>query len=160
MVTGRPDPEAGAELDALARAGRIWLERRAFIPADLDDKWLAVLTTPEAASGLTERVAAAAEQRRVPFCAVDVPASSSFFHVALARAGALVCAVSTAGAAPALGRRLREELERVFREARLESFVDHMCQLRQKTPSAERRKVLGDAVAGVRFTGKLELPEG
>jgi siroheme synthase-like protein len=158
VVTERPDAPH-PELEALASAGRVTLERRAFVSADLDDKWLAVLTTPEATSGLTERVARAAEERRVPFCAVDVPASSSFFHVALARAGALVVAVSTAGAAPALGRRLREELERVFRDAGLASFVDHVCELRQKTPSAERRKVLGDAVAGVRFSGRLELPE-
>jgi hypothetical protein len=33
-----------------------------------------------------------------------------------------------------------------------------VSELRQKTPSSERRKVLGAAVAGVRFTGKLELP--
>lgn len=158
VVTEEPEPEAAAELDALAAAGRITLERRAFTAADLDDKWLAVLTTIDAASGLAERVARAAEQRRVPFCAVDQPAVSSFFHVALARAGALVVAVSTAGAAPALGRRLREELERVFNEARLASFVDYVSDLRKKTRSAERRKVLGDAVAAVRFTGKLELP--
>jgi siroheme synthase-like protein len=157
LVTDRPDPEAETEL--LALADRITLERRAFAPEDLDGKWLAVLTTLDARSGLTERVARAAELRRVPFCAVDHPASSSFFHVAIARAGALIAAVSTAGAAPALGRRLREELERVFVEAKLASFVDYLSELRQKTPSAERRKVLGDAVAGVRFDGKLELPE-
>jgi siroheme synthase-like protein len=107
---------------------------------------------------LAERISVAAAERRVFFSAVDQPKVSSYLHVALARAGSLVAAISTAGSAPALGRRLREELERVFEESRLADFVDRVSRLRQETPSAARRQVLGAAVAGVRFDGKLELP--
>jgi precorrin-2 dehydrogenase/sirohydrochlorin ferrochelatase len=96
--------------------------------------------------------------RRVPFSAIDQPKVSSFLHVALARAGSLIVAISTAGTAPALSRRLREELERILDESGLATFVDRLSALRRKTPSTERRQVLGEAVAGVRFNGKLELP--
>jgi hypothetical protein len=47
---------------------------------------------------------------------------------------------------------------RVFNECQLAEFVDRVSVLREKTPSAARRQVLGAAVAGVRFGGKLELP--
>jgi siroheme synthase-like protein len=148
---------AAAELDALALAGRIRLERRAFDDTDLDDAWLAVLT--ERDTTLAARMAAAAEQRRVLFAALDQPSASNFFHVAIARAGALLVAISTSSKAPALGRRLREELERVMREAGLEAFVERLSLLRENTPSGERARVLGRAVAGLRLTGKLELPD-
>jgi siroheme synthase-like protein len=153
VVAEQPD----AELLRPEHDGRFKLERRAFVPADLDDKWLAVLTTfdPE----LARRVSEAAAERRVLFSAVDQPKVSSFLHVALARAGSLVVAISTAGSAPALGRRLREEFERIFGESQLAAFVERLSALRQKTPSAARRQVLGTAVAGVRFSGKLELPQ-
>ena len=36
-------------------------------------------------------------------------------------------------------------------------YVVQLAGLRAQTPSAERRKVLGDAVAGVRFDGVLRL---
>jgi siroheme synthase-like protein len=146
-----------ADLARLEQDGRVTIERRSFTPADFEDKWLAVLTSDD--PELTERASHAAERQRVPFSAVDQPKLSSFLHVALARAGSLVVAISTAGAAPALGRRLREELERIFSESRLSTFVDSVSELRRNTPSAERRQVLGAAVAGVRFSGKLELPE-
>jgi siroheme synthase-like protein len=151
-VSEHPEPS----LLELERGGRCKLERRAFVPADLDGKWLAVLTSmdPE----LARQVSRAAAERRVFFSAVDQPKVSSYLHVALARAGSLVAAISTAGSAPALGRRLREELERVFDESGLADFVSRVSALREKTPSAARRQVLGAAVAGVRFTGKLELP--
>jgi precorrin-2 dehydrogenase/sirohydrochlorin ferrochelatase len=152
VVAEQPEPE----LLRLAQNGHLVLERRAFVAVDLDGKWLAVLTDTD--MELADRVSRAAAERRVFFSAVDQPKVSSYLHVALARAGSLVAAISTAGSAPALGRRLREELERIFDEAGLADFVDRVSRLRQQTPSASRRQVLGAAVAGVRFEGKLELP--
>jgi siroheme synthase-like protein len=152
VVAEQPEPE----LVRLAESGHFELERRAFVPSDLDGTWLAVLTDTD--TELADRVSRAAADRRVFFSAVDQPGVSSYLHVALARAGSLVAAISTAGSAPALGRRLREELERIFDESRLADFVDRVSRLRQQTPSASRRQVLGAAVAGVRFDGKLELP--
>jgi len=154
----RPSVVSSAPSDAiraLATAGRIELHQRDFIDSDLDGKWLAVLVDEN--PSLAARMASLAEAERVFFCAVDQPEHNSYAHMAQARAGLLTIAISTAGQAPALGRRLREELERLLVAAKMSDFVDKLATLRQRTPSPERRKVLGDAVSGVHFSGELKL---
>jgi len=146
---------ANEAIRALAATGSIELHERDFVDDDLDGKWLAVLVDENAT--LAARMARIAEAQRVFFCAVDQPQHNSYAHMAQARAGLLTIAISTAGQAPALGRRLREELERLLAAANMAAFVDKLAALRQVTPSSDRRKVLGDAVAGVHFSGKLEL---
>jgi precorrin-2 dehydrogenase/sirohydrochlorin ferrochelatase len=136
-----------------AGSGEIELHERDFEDADLNGKWLAVLVDQNAA--LATRMAAIAEAQRVFFCAVDQPEHNSYAHMAQARAGLLTIAISTSGQAPALGRRLREEFERLLTESQMADFVENLAGLRAQTPSAERRQVLGDAVAGVRFEGTL-----
>jgi siroheme synthase-like protein len=140
---------------ALARAGSIDLHEREFIDSDLNGKWLAVLVDEDRA--LAARMASLAEIERVFFCAVDQPESNSYAHMAQARAGLLTIAISTAGQAPALARRLREELERLLAAAKMSEFVERLAALRQVTPSSERRKVLAEAVSGVHFSGELRL---
>ena len=149
--------EAAARARSLGEAGAVVRVVHEFVEGDLDGIWLAVLTDMDAA--LAERVFRAASARRVFFCAVDQPDFCSFSHVALARAGDLTVAVSTNGKAPALSRRIREELERLLSEAKVESFVARLAALRERTPSAERRSVLGAAARALRFTGKIEVPE-
>ena len=146
-------PEAAVR--ALAESGLIELHERDFVDGDLHGKWLAVLV--DADSNLAARMATIAEQERVFFCAVDQPAHNSYAHMAQARAGLLTIAISTAGHAPALGRRLREELERLLTAANMSEFVEKLAALRQVTPSPERKRVLGQAVAGVHFSGELKL---
>lgn len=141
-------------LRRMAAEGLLALAMRGFEEQDLEDVWLAILTdsNPELAASMAE----VAVKHRVFFCAVDQPEHSTFHHPAVARSGAVVVAVSTSGAAPALSRRLREELERVLNDAEVGAFVEGLVALRSKTPSAERKVVLGEAVANVRL-GALEL---
>lgn len=120
--------------------------------------WLAVFTDQDRA--LAERIAALAEARRVFFCAVDQPEFGSFSHLALVRSGPVTVAISTNGRAPSLARRLREELARLFAEADLGAFAERIASLRDRTSSAERRAVVGEAVQDVHFTGNLALPPG
>ena len=140
---------------ALSAAGRIALHERDFIDSDLQGKWLAVLVDENAL--LAARMAQQAEVEHVFFCAIDQPEHNSYSHMAQARAGLLTIAISTAGQAPALGRRLREEIERLLVAAKMSEFVEKLAALRQITPSNERRKVLGEAVSGVHFSGELKL---
>ena len=140
---------------AFAAAGKITLQERDFVDSDLNGKWLAVLVDENPV--LAARMASLAEIERVFFCAVDQPEHNSYAHMAQARAGLLTIAISTAGQAPALGRRLRQELERLLTGAKVAEFVEKLAELRQRTPSSERRKVLGDAVSGVHFSGELKL---
>jgi precorrin-2 dehydrogenase/sirohydrochlorin ferrochelatase len=147
----------GEEIHALAQSGDITLHERAFQDADLSGAWLAVLVDEDAA--LAARIARLAEAERVFFCAVDQPEHNSYAHMAQARAGLLTIAISTAGQAPALGRKLREELERLLTRSKISAFVDRLAALRANTASADRRAVLGAAVANVRFTGELKLED-
>ena len=144
-----------AAISAFAANGSIELYQRGFIDSDLKGKWLAVLVDENPT--LAAHMASVAEAEHVFFCAVDQPQHNSYAHMAQARAGLLTIAISTAGQAPALGRRLREELERLLVAAKASEFVEKLAVLRQITPSSERRKVLGEAVAGVHFSGELKL---
>ncbi|HYQ44312.1 MAG TPA: NAD(P)-dependent oxidoreductase [Polyangiaceae bacterium] len=157
-VEARPTVVSAAPSESirtLAANGRIELQEREFIDSDLNGKWLAVLVDTN--DELAARMARIAEAERVFFCAVDQPQHNSYAHMAQARAGLLTVAISTAGQAPALGRRLREELERLLTAANMSSFVEKLATLRQATPSNERKKVLGDAVASVHFSGEIKL---
>jgi len=153
VVADRPS----REVQRLAEAPGFTLALRPFEAADLDGAWLAVSTDPDAP--LTERIADAAEARQVFYCAVDGTKRSTFSHVAIARSGGVTLTVSTNGRVPALARRLREELARVLAEAPLGDLVEGLTELRMRTPSALRRKVLGDVLEGLRLTGRLEVPK-
>jgi siroheme synthase (precorrin-2 oxidase/ferrochelatase) len=126
-----------------------------FVERDLDGAWLAVLVNRDAE--LAGRVSRAAGERRVFFCAIDQPEFSSFSHLAIARAGDVLVAISTSGKAPALASRLRQELERVFEAAGLAAFAGKLSALRERLPPGERLARLSRAVEHVRF-GALELP--
>jgi siroheme synthase-like protein len=154
LITTAPSPEL--ERAALLTEG-VELAERDFGAADLDETWLVVLA--ERDDALAERLRAATEARRIFFCAVDMPSFSSFSFVALARAGLVFAALGTEGQAPALARRLREILEQLFEQAALGAFTEKLAALRSRTPPERRREVLGAAVAGVRVTGELVLPE-
>jgi len=151
LLAGEPD----ASTQALAADTQVTFEPRRFEERDLDGVWLAVLAKrdPE----LAAQMGAAAARRQVLFCAVDQPRHGSFSHMARARAGAVQAAVTTAGQAPSLARRLAEELQRLFDAAGLAAFADSLAALRGRTPSSERAGVLGAEVADLGITGKLEL---
>jgi precorrin-2 dehydrogenase/sirohydrochlorin ferrochelatase len=146
----------GLGLTAVINARGLVHHRRAFSPGDLDGKWLAVLTDRDLELGRS--MAEEAQARRVLFCATDQPQENSYSHMAQVRAGLVTLAISTDGRAPMLGRRLREELSRVLLEAGLSRFAEEIAELRERTPSEQRREVLGKAVAEVRFEGRLSLP--
>jgi precorrin-2 dehydrogenase / sirohydrochlorin ferrochelatase len=141
-------------LEAL-HSPRLSVEHRSFEERDLDEAWLVVQTTQD--STLARRLGALCQARRIFFCAVDQPETSSYAHLALVRAGSLTVAIGTEGRAPALGRRLREELARVLGESGAAEEVERLATLRATTPSAERREALGRAVADVHFTGALRF---
>ncbi len=144
---------AGELVDELSR-GSIEHLPRGYEPGDLHEAWLAVLV--DADQELATRLFEEAERERVFFCAVDQP-QSSYSHLAQARAGDLVIAISTNGRVPALGRRLRQELQRMLRASNAASHVARLAALRDATPSERRREVLGEAVSEVRFDGELRF---
>lgn len=103
VVTARPS----AQVRALERDGRIELRVRDLRATDLEDAALAIV----AGDDVIARVArAAATAARVPLNVVDRPDLCDWIHGAVLRRGALVAAISTSGAAPALAVRIRDRL--------------------------------------------------
>jgi precorrin-2 dehydrogenase/sirohydrochlorin ferrochelatase len=105
-------PHVTAKIQAWATASQLTLQRREFIPADLDSAFLTVAAT---SSPDTNHAIAAEARRRGVLCnVVDDPDYCDFFYPAVVRRGALQIAVSTSGTSPALARNLREKLEAQF----------------------------------------------
>lgn len=138
-------PAATERLEAWAREGRIRLERRAFRAGDLEGTFLAYAATDDAA--VNEAVYAEAEERGVLANVVDDPAHCSFIVPSVMRRGSLQMAVSTGGAAPALAKRLRRELEERYPED-WAAYVDLLAAVRALVRSrvaggeADRARVL------------------
>jgi len=149
---------AASRAQALTDAGAevLLIEPADYSPADLDGVWLAVLTDrdPE----LAARMAGDCEARQIFFCAVDQPAFGSFAHLAIARSGPLFVGVGSSGRAPALARRLRELLQALFDRSRLAAWAEELGQLRDRTPPAERSRVLNAAVQKLELEGNLLVP--
>ena len=85
---------------------------------------LVIVATDDEA--LQARVSHAAQQRCVPVNVVDRPHLSSFIMPAIVDRAPITIAISTGGAAPALARRLRAEIERALPAAigRLARFAE------------------------------------
>ncbi len=102
-------PSLDAQLHAWVDGGRVRHAHGEFTPQLLEGAWLVIAATGDAA--LHRRIAAAAAERRIFINVVDDAQASSFHVPARVRRGRLQVAVSTAGAAPVLARRVREQLE-------------------------------------------------
>ena len=104
--------ELEPELAAKVQTGELTWSDTEFRPEQLDAVWLAIAATDDRA--LNRQVADAGQARRVWVNVVDDPALSSFQVPAVIDRSPLVVAVSTAGAAPMLARRLRERIEQLL----------------------------------------------
>ncbi len=105
-------PELTPELEALASAGAIEVQRRDFEPTDLDGAVLAIAATDDTA--VNEAVLAAGRERGVLVNVVDVPDLCDFYVPASVNRGDLQVTISTSGACPALSRQLRRRLSEEF----------------------------------------------
>jgi precorrin-2 dehydrogenase / sirohydrochlorin ferrochelatase len=108
-------PEAGPELEALAAEGSILWERRAYAgQADLDGVFLVIACTNH--TDVNIGVYEDAERRAMLVNVVDVPPLCNFILPAIVRTGPLAIAISTAGASPALAKRMKAEVSELFGE--------------------------------------------
>ena len=108
-------PDAHPELESLAAEGSIAWERRAYAgPADLDGVFMVIAATND--SEVNIRVFDDAEKRAMLVNVVDVPPLCNFILPAIVRSGPLAIAISTAGASPALAKRMKREVSELFGE--------------------------------------------
>jgi precorrin-2 dehydrogenase / sirohydrochlorin ferrochelatase len=107
-------PEATEELRGLAEDGSIAWERRSYRPADLEGRFMVIAATDE--SEVNIGIYEDAERRAMLVNVVDVPPLCSFILPAIVRTGPLAIAISTAGASPALAKRMKREISELFGE--------------------------------------------
>jgi len=107
-------PEAVPELEALAAEGSIeWIQRR-YEPGDLEKTFIAVAATNH--TDVNIAVYRDAEERAMLVNVVDVPPLCNFILPAIVRTGPLAIAISTAGASPALAKRIKRQIADEFGE--------------------------------------------
>ena len=108
-------PDAGPELEALAAEGSIRWEPRAYAgPADLEGVFMVIACTDS--TDINIGIYDDAERRAMLVNIVDVPPLCNFILPAIVRTGPLAIAISTAGASPALAKRMKREIGELFGE--------------------------------------------
>src|SRR3954464_12347945 len=140
-------PDAVPELAEYAREGSIRWVRREFTESDLDGKFLAI-----AATSITEdniSVYEGAERGAMLCNVVDVPPLCNFILPAIVRTGPLAIAISTAGASPALAKRMKREIADTYGEpyARLAVILNDARGWAKATlPTYQDRKVFFEGI--------------
>jgi len=108
-------PEADPALQELAAEGSIEWHRREYAgPADLEGRFLAIAATDD--SEVNIKVYEDAEKRAMLINVADVPPLCNFILPAIVRSGPLAIAISTAGASPALAKRMKREIGELYGE--------------------------------------------
>jgi siroheme synthase-like protein len=108
-------PDAVAELQELAAEGSIEWIRRDYEPGDLEATFIAIAATDD--TDVNIRIYEDAEQRAMLVNVVDVPPLCNFILPAIVRTGPLAIAISTAGASPALAKRIKREIAETYGDA-------------------------------------------
>jgi siroheme synthase-like protein len=108
-------PTANDALTALASEGSITWEQRAYAGADdLEGVFMVIACTDD--TDINIRVFDDAERRAMLVNIVVVPPLCNFLLPAIVRTGPLAIAISTAGASPALAKRMKAEVAELFGE--------------------------------------------
>jgi precorrin-2 dehydrogenase / sirohydrochlorin ferrochelatase len=101
-------PDAIEPLQKLAEEGSIAWERREYTPADLEGTFMVIAATSD--TDVNIGIYDDAEKRAMLVNVVDVPPLCNFILPAIIRTGPLAIAISTAGASPALAKRIRNQI--------------------------------------------------
>ncbi len=123
-----------AEIRALARDGKVRVVQRADGLPDLSRRRLAayaLIVVADADSDTAEAFAAAARQANIPVNVVDRPDLSTVVFPGIVERDPILVAIGSAGAAPVLVRRLREQIE-----ALLPSRLGHLARFAQRFRTA------------------------
>jgi len=105
-------PDASEPVRALAAEGSIEWVQREFEPANVAGRFMAIAATDD--TDVNIAVYEAAEERAMLVNVVDVPSLCNFILPAIVRTGPLAIAISTAGASPALAKRMKREISELF----------------------------------------------
>jgi precorrin-2 dehydrogenase len=141
-------PEANDPLQRLAEEGSIRWEPREYAgPADLEGVFIVIAATSDTDANVA--IFEDAERRAMLVNVVDVPPLCNFILPAIIRTGPLAIAISTAGASPALAKRIRDEIADEYGEpyARLAVLLNDVRGWAKATlPTYQDRKVFFESI--------------
>ena len=140
-------PEAEPELRELAREGSIEWVQRDYETGDLEGTFIAIAATDDTDTNI--RIYEDAEARAMLVNVVDVPPLCNFILPAIVRTGPLAIAISTAGASPALAKRIKAQIAEAYGEpyARLAVLLNEVRGWAKGTlPTYQDRKAFFEGV--------------
>jgi precorrin-2 dehydrogenase/sirohydrochlorin ferrochelatase len=140
-------PDAHPALEELAAEGSIEWLRRSYRPEDLEGTFMVIAATND--SEVNIGVYHDAEKRAMLVNVVDVPPLCNFILPAILRTGPLAIAISTAGASPALAKRMKREMSELFGEeyARLAVMLNDVRGWAKGTlPTYQDRKAFFEGI--------------
>ena len=109
-------PEVHPEVAQLALEGSVRWERREYAgPEDLEGVFMVIAATDDTDTNI--RIYEDAERRAMLVNIVDVPPLCNFILPAIVRTGPLAIAISTAGASPALAKRMKRQIAEQYGQA-------------------------------------------
>ncbi len=166
VIGAHDDREAIEKAAALEEAGAN--VRRIYDAADVRDEDVAgaffVISTPQDAA-LSARLRALADRDRFLLCCIDQPRFGFVAMAAIAKAGPVRVAISTAGLAPRVAKALKNALQRAMDE-RFARFIGYLAERRERTHAAHpepessnvRRAAMIEAASGFRADVRFEYP--
>ncbi len=149
--------EAGADVQRIHRGADVREE-------DVAEAFF-VISTPQD-EVLSQRLRALADKHRTLLCCIDQPKWGFVAMAAIAKAGPVRVAISTAGLAPRVGKILKNALQRTM-DAKFERFIGILAQRRERTreehplpqESELRRKAAIENANGFEAEVTFEYPE-
>jgi precorrin-2 dehydrogenase/sirohydrochlorin ferrochelatase len=142
-------PDAIEPLQHLAAEGSIEWIRREYRQGDLEATFIAIAATND--TDVNIKVFEDAEKRAMLVNIVDVPPLCNFILPAIVRSGPLAIAISTAGASPALAKRIKSEIAETYGEhhSRLAELLNEVRGWAKMTlPTYQDRKVFFESIVG------------
>jgi precorrin-2 dehydrogenase len=141
-------PEAVPQLREYAEEGSIRWEQREYAgPSDLEGTFIVIASTSDTEVNI--RVYEDAERRAMLVNVVDVPPLCNFILPAIVRTGPLAIAISTAGASPALAKRIKAQIAAEYGEpyARLAVILNEVRGWAKATlPTYQDRKAFFEGI--------------
>lgn len=121
-------PELTDALELMAESGIVEHERREYEEGDLAQAFIAICAC--GVKAVNHRVYEEAQERNCLLNVVDEPVLCNFIAPSVVRRDPLQIAISTNGKAPAVAKRLKQELEGQFPQS-LSFYIDLMGEVRE-----------------------------
>lgn len=155
--------EKSAALEESGACVRRIYESRELRDDDVADAFF-VISTPQD-TALSARLRALADRHRFLLCCIDQPRYGFVAMAAIAKAGPVRIAISTAGLAPRVGKALKAGLQKVM-DGKFARFIEILARRRSETqaehPGPERsgirRSAMIEAARGFRVYVRFEYP--